>query len=260
MKLFSIVFIACLLALAVTVSAAESKLIVSEVNIGQVYVGESFKPLFSIRNDGDYTFQGPITARLYIDNKVFETFSFEASIKNGETQNFQFSKPQKIDKEGVYEIMANISYTSSNADGSQTSAFYYKSNIFSIGEKPQSVAPVNLDSLKDSGTDTDTTIIKTTTQNDLNVLFDLIPLFIILAFIILIAVVIFRFMKHDEAVKGPSEIEQLILKKKDLQETIEMTKVNYYKRKIDEAGLQKTLKDSQDEIFLINQKIKKLKE
>jgi hypothetical protein len=86
----------------------------------------------------------------------------------------------------------------------------------------------------------------------------MLPILMIIAFIIIIAIAVVRLTKKGKA-EGPDRLQQLLEEKAELEESVSLAKNNYYKRRIDEESLQKTVKESQDKIFIIKQKIARIK-
>jgi flagellar biosynthesis/type III secretory pathway M-ring protein FliF/YscJ len=168
-----------------------------------------------------------------------------------------FDDPQVFEESGQHEVMVRIDYTKEDAQGGHINSYNFRSNLFRVTPQPQPSDSVNITQGSDQNTQNSTPDNNSEPQQRLNELIgNILPILLIIAFLIVLAAAVFRLMRREG---GPDELEELKLKKKKLQETIELAKHNYYKRRLDEKGLRKTLKDAQDEIFLIDQKIKKLK-
>jgi hypothetical protein len=246
-----------LLIIFLPLAQASPSLVISEVYIDPPapLPGDEFTALFIINNSGT-AFSGSIDATLYIRGEEVSKESFSADAPPGQGRSFSFSEKQAFHSAGWNEIKVRIDYVRDSGEG-QENVFFFKSSLFQVIESaPRPPIEINQSPSPDPPVETTVVITESSKADFSELLEGTLPVIAILAFVILLAIVAFRFTKASGK-ENPRE--ELLKRRAAIEENMKIAKLNFYKRRIDEAGLQKIIKEGQDEIFLIDEKLKVLK-
>jgi hypothetical protein len=225
-------------------------------------INEPFTLSFTVNNFGD-NFNGNFTVKIKLDGKEAINEIFTKEIPPGDSLVISTGEELFFDKGGSHLIEWGV---------------YYGSNAYSTKWKEVSVdAPITTVYNPPGGNSSDLPgtgfgpgiDTKKAQENPLPFSVETILMIAAGTIIAIILLIILRGRgqkkKEEEEVlvgkleERENEMQELVDERKALKDSMDMAKIGYFKRQIDEESYKKMVMETQQKLFLVESKIKKLK-